>query len=201
MQFNICEINKLVINLPERTDRLQLFHEEFKRTFPNEPYLIEPGVIETPAHIGIAKAHLNCIRRAIENKWDNVLIMEDDVFFVGNTERYFETIFNEAPRDWDVLLGGLYWLSNFSTVGSWMRVSEFCGLQFYIVNKRAYQTLLNYENTDRALQYDRWMGRQGLNVYAPNKFFAIQRDGYSDNVKKVTDYNQTYLTKFKLLND
>ena len=35
-------------------------------------------------------------------------------------------------------------------------------------------------------------------VYCTNKFFAMQYDGWSDNVKKVTDYNNDISPKLLL---
>ena len=196
MDLNL--IPKLVINLPERVERLERFNKE-----TNWEVSVINGVKASPSWHGIAQAHMNCIKLAKAANWDKVLIMEDDLYIPAKGKAvlvdYLYGAFNDkkVPENWDVLLGGLYHAQHLTKVNNyWSKVGEFCALHFYIVNAKAYDKLLTWDNTNH---YDRWMGRQGLNCYVTNKFFAIQYDGYSDNVNKITDYNSTYLSKFAIL--
>ncbi len=196
MQLNLHEINKLVINLPERSDRILKFKDEFAKLF-SDKFEVVNGVRKQPVHQGIAEAHLNCIRKAQANGWDKVLIMEDDLIITPKAKEYTDKIFKEIPEDWDILLGGIYWTKMaVPKTKYWNKVSEFCALHFYIVNDKAYDKLLTYDGNQH---YDRWIGSTGLKCYVPKKFFAIQEDGYSDNVNKVTNYNSTYLRNFEIL--
>ena len=188
------EINKLLINLQSRPDRLKSFKERNGNDFT----LID-GVINKQPFIGIAESHMNAIRHAKEKGWKKVLIMEDDCLFSSGAKDYMDTIFNHEyhPQDWDVLLGGVYHLKGSVDVNKhWQRIGEFCALHWYIVNERCYDKLLSFDGTNH---YDRWVGTQGLRIFLPKKFFVIQQDGYSDNVQRVTDYNNTYLNKFEIL--
>lgn len=201
MQLDLCKINHLVINLPERTERIIQFTHEYHHLFNDDciPNIIN-GVRDMPSFHGIAKAHMNCIHVAKGNSWENVLIMEDDLYIPAKEKArpYMESCFNKLPEDWDILLGGVYHSQFMEKENNyWNRlVGEFCALHFYVVNHRAYDKLLTWDQTNH---YDRWIAKTGLKCYVPNKFFAIQHDGYSDNVNKLTDYNSTYLNKFTIL--
>lgn len=198
MQPNLLDINKLVINLPERKERLSKFCHESAYLFKGETIRVIEGVRKEPVHKGIAEAHLNCIRLAKENNWDSVLIMEDDCVYPAKerVEDYVNQILSTLPEDWDIVLGGAYWLRSKVEVNShWFRISEFAGLHWYIVNKNCYDKILTYNETNHI---DRYIGTLGLKIYVPKRFFAIQEDGWSDNVQKETDYNKTLLTKFKV---
>ena len=194
----LSSINKIVINLPERTDRLEKFNQEIKYLF-DDSIIVQNGVRKEPSWHGIAEAHMNCIRLAKENKWPYVLIMEDDLYIPAKDKarRYVDEAFNKLPEDWDILLGGVYHAKT-AVKGNnyWNRIGEFCALHFYIVHERCYDQLLTWDGSNH---YDRWIGRLGLKCYVPTRFFAIQYDGYSDNVAKVTDYNNIYLKHFEIL--
>ena len=193
MQFN--EIPKLVINLPQRTDRLKLFNQEIK--FIGNPCVqLVSGIIDPNPMKGIGQAHINCILIAKQSEWDNVLIMEDDVVFNGkeNTLNYINIALQNAPNDWDILLGGIYFGSPKKHNEYWSYVKDFCGLHFYIVNSKAYDKILEY---NFKMHIDRWMGSK-VKCYVSNQFFATQREGFSDNTKKKEDYTKL-LKKYKLL--
>jgi GR25 family glycosyltransferase involved in LPS biosynthesis len=190
-------LKSLVINLPQRVDRLKEFREEIKWLGLN-PLVID-GVIDRPALKGIGTAHTNCIRLAQERDWDKVLIMEDDVVFQGKqkTIPYFNECLNNLPSDWDILLGGAYnKLKLIPHNKHWEQVVNFCGLHFYIVNSSCYEKLLTYNGSEH---FDKWLCKQNLRIFVTSKFIAHQRDGYSDNAGTVTNYNQEHLNQSKLL--
>lgn len=194
----LTEIPKLVINLPNRADRLELFYKELK-WFPY-PVEVMPGVIDPTPLKGIAQAHMNCIKRAKDNNWPSVLIMEDDLVFQGKdkTVPYLTEALSSAPADWDVLLGGLYESRFTSKVNEyWSKTGEFCGIHFYFVNKSAYDTLITHDGTTH---FDRYInkGSKKLNCYVTNKFIATQRSGYSDQRKKYVD-DSDRIKRFQLL--
>lgn len=191
----IGEINKLCISLPSRPERKEAFLRNNLMGYFNWMN----GVVDKQPFRGIARAHMNCIERAKAEGWDKVLIMEDDVEYPGKdkTLPHINECMATLPEDWDIVLGGAYHLKGYDKVNAhWKRVGEFCALHWYIVNARVYDKILAYNYTDHI---DLWMGKQGMKIYLPNKLWAIQTDGYSDNVKKKTDYNSSYLTKFDVL--
>ncbi len=188
----------MVINLPERSERLLKFKDEFNYIF-DDTFMVVNGVRKTPTFHGIAEAHMNCIRLAKEKGWDSVLIMEDDLYIPAKQKarQYISEAFNKVPEDWDILFGGIYHSKQISKANNyWNRVGELCGAHFYLVHSRNFDKLLTW---DASNHWDRWLGLQGLKCYIPSRFFAIQYDGYSDNVNKVTDYNNIYLKHFTIL--
>lgn len=191
----LSQIPKLVINLESRPDRLELARKELD----GMGAYIMPGFIEKDPMIGIAKAHLNCIAHAKEKDWPVVLIMEDDVMLRPKCKEYLDEALKHLPDNWELLLGGVYEENKLQQYNEyWDSIGEFCGLHFYIVNKSAYEKILEYNYN---LHIDRWMNYNGkrLNAYLTKKYVATQRDGYSDNVKANTSYNELLLKKKKLL--
>src|SRR3972149_4538112 len=191
------ELNKLLIHLPERTDRLDDFKNELTY-LPCNNLIITQGIKHSQSYKGIAQAHLNCISIAKGNEWPRVLIMEDDVVFQGGEKPapHLYKCLEIIPEDWDILLGGVYQAKELNNYNEfWDKVGEFCGLHFYIVNAKAYDKILQY---DFIHHIDRWMNQKNrLNCYVINKFIATQRSGYSDNVKEKVDY-KSKLKKFTL---
>lgn len=196
--MNFHELNKLVINLPERTDRLSQLKKELVY-LPCSNLQIVSGIKNPNAWKGIAQAHLNCILIAKQNDWDNVLIMEDDLCLQGKEETYDYLLncLENLPENWDILLGGVYFSQNLKPFNKfWNSVGEFCGLHFYIVNKKAYDKILEY---DFKQHIDRWMNQKGrLNCYVTSKFIATQYGGFSDNTNSKVDY-KSKLKKYKVL--
>jgi GR25 family glycosyltransferase involved in LPS biosynthesis len=193
--MNLQDIPKLVINLESRPDRLTLVKKELQDW---NAYVI-PGVPDKNPMLGIARAHLNCVQHAKDKGWSEVLIMEDDVQLRPGCSQYLEQAFECLPPDWEILLGGAYEANNLKYFNAfWDSVGEFCGLHFYIVRQSAYDKILEYDNK---IHIDRWINYNGkrLKAYITNKYVAIQRDGFSDNVKAQTYYNDLILNKRKLL--
>ena len=180
-------LNKLVINLPSRRDRLENVQTQLKGV----DYTIIDGVVAHKPLLGIARAHLNCIEYAKVNNWQEVLIIEDDLILRPNFETYLNHALYNMPNDWEILLGGLYNKKGLIKYNDWWdRVGEFRGLHFYIVNQSAYDKILSY-NPDEMQHIDAWMNRHGkrLNCYVLKKFVATQSSGYSDNVRATVDYS------------
>lgn len=160
-------------------------------------YTIVNGVLSDSPMKGIGQAHVNCIMLAKQNEWDQVLIMEDDVQLRQGANEFITKAFQNLPPDWDILLGGLYHGKVAPYNEYWNKTGEFCGLHFYIVNKRVYDEILKYDGQNHI---DRWMNKGGgkLKCYVTSRFIATQRNGFSDNVCKVVDYSDK-LSRYKLL--
>lgn len=196
--MKVENLNKCLINLPERFDRLHQSVREIEDYFNGDNLKLMDGVKKPRPFTGIAEAHMNCIKKAKYEKWDCVLIMEDDLVFQGKekTLPYFNLCLENLPDDWDVLLGGVYDGSLYKENDYWNRVGKFCGLHFYIVNHKVYDTLLKY---DYSYEYDVWMNYHlNLNCFVTAKFIAIQRNGFSDNKGREVNY-ESYLKNRELL--
>ena len=98
-------VDKVVyINLDSRPDR-RTHMEEITQTF-RDKVIRFPAIKETPGAIGCTKSHIAILRRALEEKWGNVLILEDDVEW-NNFDQGYAKLEHLAKSSFDVvLLGG-----------------------------------------------------------------------------------------------
>lgn len=196
--MNLNNIPKYLINLPTRTDRLQKALLQINSFYDNSRIELKNGIIDTTPLKGIAKAHLNCIMDAKDNNYPYCIIMEDDLLFRSGAKEYSQKAFNDIPSDFDILLGGIYSCSELTPYNDyWNKLAAFNGLHWYLVNAKAYDKILAFNFNQHI---DRWLvATAKLNCYVTKKLFVIQEDGFSDNVGKVTTYNDTHLNKFELL--
>jgi GR25 family glycosyltransferase involved in LPS biosynthesis len=187
---------KILINLPKRTERRAESEKNIKTFFnnDNERIYLSYGVeLENTTH-GVREAHKNAVRVAIANEEKSALIFEDDILFRDGALDYFNTLMKNLPDDYDVILFGIYSGQIFKTENLYFdKVNKFSGLQMYLVNERAYEKILSYSGGQ---PIDHWIGLN-LNCYISKKHFSYQKDGYSDNAKTVTKYNETVLVDYK----
>lgn len=198
LQF--CKLRKCVINLPHRTDRLKQFISEVLHLkIERDGIIIVPGRIKEIPSEGIGMSHREAMDTAFR-LGDYVLIMEDDVIFPGmsKTIPHIDKCLENVPEKWDILLGGVYNQNGIKKYNDyWNKLEDFRGLHFYIINRKAYEKIkAGYKFNDHI---DKWISENGFNVYVMNPFCAMQRDGYSDNVKFVTKYNKLYWRRFNIL--
>jgi GR25 family glycosyltransferase involved in LPS biosynthesis len=204
--INLNELPICVINLPERTQRLERTIIELNKFYDyTKEFTIVEGVRHKQPMIGIAQSHMNAVKLAKDNNWPAVLIIEDDVKFIGtNPKLYADNIFNNVPNDAQILLGGIYTGVPIKTTNyAWNEIKEFSALHFYVVLSSAYYTFLSFkeltpQHIDRALAKDKSNYGLGIKSYVASEFFAIQYSGFSDNQGKDMSYDHL-LKKYKLL--
>jgi GR25 family glycosyltransferase involved in LPS biosynthesis len=79
-----------VINLDSRTDRLGETIEELARyKLPFERF---PAIVDYPGTVGCGKSHIACLKLAKERGYKNVLILEDDIHFLVDPDRFWATL-------------------------------------------------------------------------------------------------------------
>lgn len=192
----------IYINLEHRSDRREIMQTFFKESgIPLEKVVRFNAIPHEIGAIGCLQSHLEALRLAKKNQWKNVLILEDDLKWIGGYDRLEELI--ELPK-WDViLLLGYYRKYDFPRV-------------YFSTNAGAY--LVNYEYYDILLKnreecYSQLMLRTSYNIlrrrtllYDPEQYFrndtywqllmerdswyglnpciCTQIDGFSDVVKK-----------------
>ncbi len=107
--MNIKEIEVFVINIDERTDRMVIFNEEFKKFFgEDKTYIRISAEVGTPSRKFIANSHKKAIQLAKDMELPYVIILEDDVKFTsGESFYYAQNAFECIPSEWDILLGGI----------------------------------------------------------------------------------------------
>ena len=191
------DVTCMVINLPERTDRLDKFKSVFNTYFKSNELIVIQAEKHTKAQQGCNISHKKAICKAIELGLENVLIFEDDFEFI--TTKSFDYV-NEAsknlPNDFDIALFGWYYLPNKLKVNEyWNKVGDFCALHCYLVNKKAYDKILNLPTNHHI---DRLIGKEiyGIKKYATNLLATKQANNFSNIQNRQTDYDKL-LQKFK----
>jgi hypothetical protein len=192
---------KCVIHNPKRGDRWNTFSREVREQGIEDIVVVPSVHIHRRAPMNISEAHKNCVRLAIEEDRDMVMILEDDVRFtsIGSYQEFMSRI-SLLPPDWNMFLSGVYDGHIIPLDDKVARVKEFSGLHCYIVHKRFYEDFLDADpriNIDKALS-----GKAFANhtCYLAYPMVAMQYDGFSDNVNRQTNYNSLIQGRFKLWN-
>ena len=180
-------IPSYIINLKKREDRKNHALLEFssRKEF-------EVSIVDACEHQDGAYGLWITLSRIIgmqKNKDDNfILICEDDHCFTGeySTEKLRNAIEHADALGADLLCGGVSWLSNGVMISSeilW--VERFSGLQFTIVFRRFFETILNTA-FNKGEAADTKLSFLTSKKYCIFPFISIQKYfGYSD----VTDWN------------
>lgn len=195
------QIEKVVyINLEERRDR-RLEIEQVLSIFPPDKVLRFNAFKHRNGLIGCGMSHIGVIELAIENKWNNVLIVEDDM--VWNMPNVGYPIFNKlVANQFDVLcLGGACVDYDRATY----KAKYVSTTTAYLVNKHYYQTLLETfkegleklildESKHSSYALDRiWLkliGRDNWFVIQPT--LCMQKPGFSNITNGFVNYTSQF---------
>ncbi len=183
------------INLDKRQDRRAEIVAELERVFPADRFQRFPAIRHAYGAIGCSKSHIAILEMAKENKWENVLIVEDDFTWqnleegVKDLERY-----EQIPFD-VVLLGGAFT----NSVPVTNRVISAQTTVGYLVKAHYYDTLLeNFKESMNALCNgmpeqsfaldQHWKKLQARDTwYIVRPMLCYQRASYSDICKSYRD--------------
>lgn len=175
-----------VINLPHRTDRLEHFKKQADEQ--NFEYKAWEGITHNIPATGISKAFKQIVRWAKENNQPKVTIAEDDILFCG--EGAWDYYLQNEPSEYDLYLASVYAGDLENNIVTW-----FTGITLVTIHERFYDKFLS---TDERNHIDMQMKLHNGIYKVCYPFAAIQMDGYSDNVCRVTNYNKKYLADKKL---
>jgi len=70
--------------LEERKDRRKSCEDLLNKIFEKDKIIRFNAIKDNNGAIGCTKSHIECLKLAIENEWDNVLIVEDDIILTEN---------------------------------------------------------------------------------------------------------------------
>jgi len=202
MSHNIEKI--YYINLDRRNDRREDIEMELTKyqlaaeRFPGIPY--EPGIV------GCGKSHLAVMKLAKAAGYKNVLILEDDFTFLASKddlEISFDNFFNEVGDNYDVCMLCCNLVNHepikpFSFLDKIIEASNACA---YLINGKYLDVLIALyeealpllESTGQHWVYANdqvWKSLQKKDTwYLFNPRLGKQKSGYSDNAKRVMDYD------------
>lgn len=184
------EIEKIVyINLEHRTDRKQQIERQLS-VFPSEKVIRFSAIYEKGrGHLGCSKSHIAVLEMAIQNKWKNVLIIEDDMVW-NEFEKGILILKQLISKKPDVIMLGGYDVS--MATGTY-RLRKANTTVAYLVFDKYYQTLLtnfkegallletNYAQLTPYAIDQYWHRLQQIdNWYIIYPGLCYQRESYSD---------------------
>jgi len=189
-------IEKVVyINLAHRTDRKQQVESELLKVFPSEKIVRFDAIKHEKGGIGCSMSHIGALELAIENKWKNVLIVEDDLQWV-NFEKGIPVFSSLIVNPFDaIVLSGHEVFYDVTTY----KLKKCCARTAYLISNHYYQTLLNNYKTGLELLKKRFVSKnrgdrfwnriqQKDNWYIVFPNIAIQRPSFSDIEKANVNY-------------
>lgn len=197
----------LYINLAERVDRNAHVLSQLESVGLFPPVVQRFDAIKSiNGALGCSASHLKCLRLALNEGWEHVLICEDDITFTN--PELFAQQFNKCLStndDWDVIMLAGNNVPPYKMTGndSCVRVSRCLTTTGYLVKRAYFQTLITniqngiqlfMSNPNRANLYaidvywsslqlkDNWLLVTPLTV--------TQQEGYSDIEKRNTNYSR-----------
>lgn len=193
------------INLDDRIDRQNHMSQELSKVgLENfvKRYSAIKAEVKTPQNCVIASgtSHRNIIQYAYENNLENILVLEDDVFFKENAIELIEKSLDSLSKidNWD-----LYYLSanvfdNPLTLidDNLMIINNCYCVHAYAVNKKAYENILRY-NPKTDVPIDAWLTQNGFIKYGGYPLLVSQIDSVSDNVGGFIGYDGIFTNVYK----
>jgi hypothetical protein len=190
-----------VLHLADRKDREETMVQELDSFCPGE-WEVWPGRREPNAKLGISRSIRALVAFAQQQALASVLMFEDDVeFFSSRSRAQWDECVLELPPDWHLLLGGSYAYCGAQATPHLKKLSNFCSLHCVLFRDTVYETVLRHQPEQEQLvpgDIDCWLSTLGLNVYLCDPQVAVQHNGFSDNAKAFTNYDNL-LADFNLL--
>ena len=208
--------NILYINLEHRKDRLlnvvtQLEDMKLKGNRFN-------AIRNKNGAIGCSLSHIKCLQIALENDWEYVCIIEDDIVF-SDKKIFMESLNNlknNFKGDWDVIILGGNNCPPFEYINNnLIKVNNCQTTTGYIVNKKYYSKLINNfkESVSKLMKNPNNKKEYAVDIYwkrlqKEDNWYLLtpltihQLDDYSDIENRVTTYKDMMLDidKSKYLN-
>ena len=192
-----------VINLDKRMDRLETFQKEMKkysihgveRFSAIDGNLIEYNGPLLAGEIGILMSHFEIIKKSKEENLNNILILEDDVFFsdeILKLDEYMSLI----PKDWDfIYFGGnhVYGTPPVKINEKVLKLNFTVALQCVAINKQMFDVILSIL-PKMGKQVDGYYANlhNTFNAYGFTPIMAKQMLGFSDIQNRNVDYSNFF---------
>jgi len=182
------------INLDERPDRWEQSLEEFEKVGIKNVERFSAIKHEKGA-IGCRESHLKIIEKSKNENLNNVLIFEDDVFFIENNLKHInKTLDDLNDIDWNLFYLGatvdpnVGYMEKFSD--NLFKTNFAYTTHAYAVNSNIFDKILNEAQYHPIIDvfYCRYIVPMNKS-FIINPMVAIQREGYSNIENLHADYN------------
>jgi hypothetical protein len=193
--------NILVITTPGDEERQKNVNLQFASQFAKITWRQIIAVMNPAApRIGIMRSFKNCIHWAKHQKWNHVVIFEDDFLFLHSKALkdflYLSEMVIEEPA---IFLGGIYEGTPVPITNDIAKVEgKLSGLHAMVVPETLYDLILSAEEP---YHLDWWLSMKAkVPIYTAYPMLIVQQDGYSHNEKKITYYTENLHLKYKMVN-
>ena len=184
-------IPAICINLKSREDKRRIVSSHLKKY--NIKFNFYTAILNKNPKLGCKLSHLEVIKRAVDQKHKQILILEDDVKFISRPNIDLSLF----PSDWDICyLGGTVYRVLDKKNPNWYRVQCWT-THAYIINLENKKLI---EEINKSIETDDEIDKFYLlkihpyfNCYMMNPMCAIQRDGLSDIEERYVNYD--FMTK------
>jgi GDP-L-fucose synthase len=201
------DIHLFIINLDNRPEKYKETIEELnKLSFVNYNLKIQrfPAIKNEKGWIGCALSHIEILKNAKENNYDQVIVVEDDNIFqesqLKNIEKIFDWLFSNKEK-WEIYMGNQTFSNVKEVYSSKNGFVHSIGktTNFMIYQNIVYDSIINHEelylreitNSYEKRQVnpiDRIIRNKLLVTRVP--FITSQRDSYSDIENKEISYTK-----------
>jgi len=201
--FDNIAIPTYIINLPERTERLEHIQKQFAGRQEFDIKIIEACRNRIGA-VGLWETIRMIIEMAIDNEDDVIIICEDDHEFTNDYSKSYllKNIMEAYLQQAEMLLGGICGFKRALPISDnrvWVNYSH-C-LQFTILYKPVFQKILDEPYNNKVIP-DILLSDLVINKMVLYPFISIQRYfGYSDVSKLNHEDKEMVATNFAWAND
>lgn len=198
MQFD----QTYLINLKRREDRLikwQYVNKSFIPLLQNLRYFeaIDGSLLKNTSWkhesgaLGCLESHLAVLKDAKEQKFERILILEDDFVFDKDFVEKFNTGIEELPQNWDILyLYSRHFKPSQPHSSHLVSANAALGTVAYIINSKVIDLLISVlELREREVDVVYAHMHFLINAYCFKENICHHYDGYSDIINKLTDYH------------
>lgn len=194
-------MNHYYINLKNRPERNAETITELRKIGIKKPNRFEAITHEIPL-IGCAMSHIGCLELAKKNKWDYVIIFEDDIK-IESKKKLNQNIKQYLNYDYDVLFLGCWnYVPPIKINNDISKVVKAVCLHAYVVKSHYYDIFIDNlkesielklnNNNSNEFNHDEYMGilQQKDNWLTLTPIYITQRDGWSDNFEEIRNYSR-----------
>lgn len=189
----------VISNIHDKT-RSENIRKQFASQSKKWDYEIVSAVmLESQPCRGISQSFKKCIEIGKNEFYPSIAIFEDDLDILSPTAiEDFINLWDRTHLKDSILLAGLYEGEVEEIEEGLAKVTgKVSGLHAMIIGEVNYDAVLE---ADEAMNLDYHLSMiANVPFYTVYPFSIIQRDDYSYNVKKVTDYNRGLRLKYKVL--
>lgn len=149
------------LGLPESTIRQNEFIKE-KTKISKEIWQF-PGIRHSTPWVGCGLSYKYMIKYAFQNKWNNIAICEDDVFFNSNCQIHLDTIENHLKLNniqWDIISGHVTDIDSETQISflgkqeciNLFKLNQTTGMVFNIYNQNIFEYIINWNHNNMNLE-------------------------------------------------